>query len=127
MKKILILLFVLGGYISQSAAIEWDTYGKFGSGIWWMKSHRFYDDTIFFKEGTIIVDTALHKTDPFPVHVSDFLAYGTLGFKVGGDRFKSVVELGIHYNTFDTKAGAEKEQYYYKRYNNLANFKKWYS
>ena len=126
MKKILIFLFVLTAFISESTAVDWNFYGKFGSGIWWMKSHRFYDDTIFFKEGIVIVDTALHQTDPFPVNVSDFLTYGTFGLKVKGDRFKSVVELGIHYNAFDSKAGDEGEQFYYKKFNNLASFNKWY-
>lgn len=124
MKKI--LLFILALFIAQSTAIEWKPYGKFFTGISWMKSHRFYDDTIFFKDKMGNIDTVLNQTDPFPVNVSDFLALGYIGLNVTGDRFKSVVELGIHYNTYDTKAGDEGEQYYYKKYNNLTNLRKWY-
>ena len=134
MKKILIFIFVLTAFITESTALEWDFYGKFGSGIWWMKSHRQWEDTTARIPDTTTPDPDdtiyTIEGDPFPINVSDFLSYGTFGVKLQGDKFKSVVEIGIHYNAYDTKAGGvggdDGEQFYYKKYNNLVNFKKWY-
>lgn len=129
MKKILIFLFVSAVFIAQSSAIEWDLYGKVASGIWWMKSYKFYDDTIPTEIDPVTGDTveALYGEDPFPVNNSDFITRGTFGIEAKGDRFSGKVEVGMHVNVYDYRANKENElQYYYEKYNDLIFLKKWY-
>jgi hypothetical protein len=126
MKKILICISLLTAFTVPIMGFDFDTYMKFTTGAWWMKSYRFYDDTTGYtieQSG----DTTYHVGPyPFPKNTGDFLTYGTLGFKAKGDRFESVVEIGIHKNIIDAHKHVSPHDFYYKTANSAPYLKKWY-
>lgn len=115
MKKILLFIMGLTLFTTTSASIDFDTYMKFSTGMWWMKSLRFYDDTSF-----------LVSEYPFPVNTGDFLTVGTFGLKAKGDRFESVIEVGMRKNAFDSYLTRDNKDHFYKKFNYAPYLKKWY-
>ena len=106
MKKLLIVLTMLLIAVPISAG-DFDVYGKIGMAGWWMKSYRFYEDsvkgidTIITPEDTTIVWK--WDEDSIPMNTNIFKPIGMLGIKFKGDRFGSCIELGIGLNTYDSK------------------------
>ncbi len=120
MRKILIFLTVLIAFTAPSMGMEFNTYMKFSTGMWWMKSYRFYDDAKF--------DSLYNRAEyPFPVNTGDFLTGGTLGFKSKGDKLETVVEVGIKKNVYDAWMTMDNKDHSYRKFNYAPYLKKWYA
>ena len=90
MKKLLIAAFTLTIVLPINAA-DFDIYGRMAPGLWFSKTEDFYEDII----GVDTAGAPIMGEDSLPTYYCTLWPYGTLGFKVKGDRLGVCVEIGI--------------------------------
>ena len=130
MRKYLLLIVIASFAVSLSAA-DFDLYGKIAFGAWWMKTERFYDDSVGIKIDTGLSPpetTTILAVDSIPLNISNFVPFGTLGVKFTGGRFSGCVEMGVEMNTYDSKlAGSPTFLQSYSKRNFFIKMQKWYA
>lgn len=138
MKRLLMVIAVVS-YVVPAMAADVDFYGRIGMGGWWMKTERFYDDTV---DSNVMIDTIPTTTDTtfdttvtyifdkdsMPLVSCNWLPYGTFGAKFKGDRFGGCIEFGIHDNTYDaTLHGSPTFLSLFEKRGMFVYMKKWYA
>jgi hypothetical protein len=105
-------------------AADFDVYGKIGMAGWWMKSERFYHDTVGHDP---VTNEVIYGKDTIPMNTNIINPIGTLGFKLKGDRFGSCIELGTKPNSYDSHMYGEAASLRnFRKYANFAYLKRWY-
>lgn len=133
MKKLifLIALFTLP-FSSKSADV--DIYSKLKLGAWWIKTERFYDDSIglIFDTNTTTneIDTSIdYADDPLsPIFDNPWYPAGYTGFRFISDKFEGCIEFGIIYSVYNVELhGTVSKRYILqnRKYSFLIN--KWYA
>lgn len=129
MKKYL-LIFILISFVIPVSSADVDIYGKFGMSNWWMKSERFYNDSI--DKDTVIIgnDTSISKiwgADSMPIVSCNMLPFGKLGLAFKSDRFGGCVEFSISMNTYDNFYTYNPTTHrFFKKSSYYAAISKWY-
>ena len=137
MKRLLIVYSVLLIALPISAG-DFDVYGKIGMAGWWMKSYRFYHDSVdtvismIIDTSVIPNDTTFDTTDiwdedSIPMNTNIMKPIGKLGIKFKGDRFGGCIELGFGMNTHDSKMyGDPATLTNFQKRSHFISLRKWY-
>lgn len=104
MKKILLFIIILFFTVSSKSG-DFDLYGNIGMAGWWMRSERFYDDsveaidTIYTSTDTTIIFR--WDKDSIPMIASIIKPIGKFGGKFKSDRVGGCIEIGVQINSYD--------------------------
>jgi hypothetical protein len=99
MKKILIIILSVL-FVFTTEAADFDLYGNFSLGTWWMRREHFYSDTMGFIIDTIN-DSVFDKDSIAPVVYNDWVPTGSFGVKFKTGIFGGCIEFGMGKNIYD--------------------------
>lgn len=129
MKKIVTMLASIVFTLSANAG-DFDLYGKFQLGAWWLRTNHFYNDTMGMVIDTVTTDTSyLFGEDSIPpVVYNDWMPVGTFGAKIKADRFGGCIEFGIGRNIYDAiLTGDPNLRIVQKKDGYFLSVKRWYA
>jgi hypothetical protein len=133
MKKLIFLAALFALTFSSNAA-DVDIYSKLKLGAWWIKTERFYDDSVglIYDTNTTnnTIDTSIEYADDSlsPIYDNPWYPAGYAGFKFKSNNFEGCVEFGILYSLYNVELHGNTTTRYIlqnRRYSFLIN--KWYA
>lgn len=107
MKKVL-FTFALFTLVTLTIAADVDVYGKLRLGTWWVRSERFFDDSIgliFDTSSNNSIDTSVnYASDSLsPFYDNTFVPSGYAGVLFKANQFEGCVEFAVLYSLYDVE------------------------
>ncbi len=133
MKK-LMLIIVVFSFLFPIQATDVDFYSEIKLGTWWLKTERFYDDSIGLIFDTNAIDSSIDTSTNYaydslsPFYDNTWYPVGYVGFQFKADRFEGCIEFGVEYSLYDVELyGSTTTRYVLQKRKYTPKVNKWYA